>query len=52
MYTVTECLGRKFGWVVPQYGYFVMFCAPNAKIMTDVSEKSYTPKIRLLTGLD
>ena len=23
---------------------FVMFCAPNAKNMTKVSEKSYTPK--------
>jgi len=23
---------------------FVMFCAPNAKILTEVSEKSYTPK--------
>jgi len=27
-----------------QCGSFVMFCAPNAKILTKVSEKSYTPK--------
>ena len=25
-------------------GYFVMFRAPNAKFLTKVSEKSYTPK--------
>jgi len=25
-------------------GSFVMFCAPNAKILTEVSEKSFTPK--------
>jgi len=27
-----------------QCGSFVMFCAPNAKILTEVSEKSFTPK--------
>jgi len=27
-----------------QYGFFVMFWNPNAKILTEVSEKSYTPK--------
>ena len=32
-------------------GSFVMFCAPDAKILTEVSEKSYTRKIRFVVHL-
>jgi len=46
---VTQCTLSLNDWEgslagLCQCGYFVMFCAPNAKILTEVSEKSYTPK--------
>jgi len=46
---VTQCTlslnDREGSWAgLCQCGSFVMFCAPNAKILTEVSEKSYTPK--------
>ena len=48
---VTQCTLSLNDWEgnragLCQCGSFVMFCAPNSKILTEVSEKSYTPKIR------
>ena len=47
---VTQCTlslnDRAGSWAgLCQCGSLVMFCALNAQIMTEVSEKSYTPKI-------
>ena len=51
---VTQCTLSLNDWEgswagLCQCGYFVMFGAPNAKILTEVSEKSYTPKNPVLS---
>ena len=47
--SVTQCTQSLNDWEgswagLCQCGSFMMFCPPNAKFSTDVSEKSYTPK--------